>query len=298
VFSLTPPSTAGGAWSETVLYNFGGNDGANPYAGVVIGAGGVLYGTTEFGGTMGYGTVFSLTPPASRSGPWTEVVLRNFGAEGPIGGVVIGENGVLFGTTATNGTSGGGTVFALKPPTSPGGRWTEKVLHNFTLIDGDYPYAGVVIGSGQILFGTTEFGGSYNSGVVFSLTPPLSPGGTWTEAVLENFSGGGTGGSSPYSTVAIGSAGVLYGTTGSGGNASACVGGCGVVFALIPPKFPGGTWTETVLHRFSGTPTDGAAPYAGVAIGKNGVLYGTTTIGGNSSACSFSGCGTVFSLKP
>jgi len=55
-----------------VLYAFnGGGDGANPYAGVVIGSGGVLFGTTYFGGiaagNSGYGTVFSLSPPASRA---------------------------------------------------------------------------------------------------------------------------------------------------------------------------------------------------------------------------------------
>jgi hypothetical protein len=63
VFSLTPPASPGGAWSETVLHNFtGGSDGSLPGAGVVIGHAGDLFGTTPEGGTSGLGTVFTLTP--------------------------------------------------------------------------------------------------------------------------------------------------------------------------------------------------------------------------------------------
>jgi uncharacterized repeat protein (TIGR03803 family) len=61
VYSLAPPASPGGAWTETILHNFTGADGANPYADVVIGSGGVLYGTTYIGGTANLGTVFSLT---------------------------------------------------------------------------------------------------------------------------------------------------------------------------------------------------------------------------------------------
>ena len=60
-FELTP--TAGGPWTETILHYFGkGNDGAQPYAGLILDAAGNLYGTTWGGGTGGYGTVFELTP--------------------------------------------------------------------------------------------------------------------------------------------------------------------------------------------------------------------------------------------
>jgi uncharacterized repeat protein (TIGR03803 family) len=59
VFSLTPPASPGGNWIETILHAFGGNDGGGPGA-VIVGAGGVLYGTTSFGGTDDFGTVFGL----------------------------------------------------------------------------------------------------------------------------------------------------------------------------------------------------------------------------------------------
>jgi uncharacterized repeat protein (TIGR03803 family) len=111
----------------TTLYKFpGGGDGANPNAGVT-GSDGVLYGTTFYGGTANNGTVFSLTPPTTSGGAWTETVLHNFtggtsdGAN-PYSGVVIGEGGVLYGTTFYAGTgscnflgSGCGIVFSLTP---------------------------------------------------------------------------------------------------------------------------------------------------------------------------------------
>jgi len=106
--------------SFRTLYSFTSqSDGSNPVAGVVIGSGGVLYGTTAAGGTSNAGTVFSLTPPASPGGAWTENVLHSFtgGIDGadPVAALVIGKNGVLYGTTSSGGASNAGTVFALKP---------------------------------------------------------------------------------------------------------------------------------------------------------------------------------------
>jgi len=243
VFSLTPPAALGGAWTETVLHTFtGGSDGAHPFAGVVIGKGGVLYGTTNSGGTAGHGTVFSLTPPAAPGGAWTEAVLHSFtGGSGayPNGGVVIGGGGILYGTTYYGGTSGLGTVFSLRPPASPGGAWTKRVLHNFigAAGDGAHPTTSVAVGYGGVLYGTTSGGGSGSSctsggipgcGTVFSVAPPASPGGAWTEAVLYSFTGGGDG-SDPQAGMVISKGGVLYGTTARGG-----VSNDGTVFAVIP----------------------------------------------------------------
>lgn len=184
VFSVTPSATPGGAWTETVLYNFYSyaGDGVEPEASVVIDYSGVLYGTTFEGGTYNYGTVFSLTPPSSPGGAWTEAILYNFsgGSDGgrPAASVVIGRHGVLYGTAGAGGTGNGGVVFSLEPRTSPGGSWTETVLHAFTGADGSGPVSPVVIGSGGVLYGTTEYGGSSNGcgndggcGTVFSLAP-------------------------------------------------------------------------------------------------------------------------------
>jgi uncharacterized repeat protein (TIGR03803 family) len=130
---LTPPLSPSGAWTEAVLYNFtGGSDGANPQA-PVTSPGGVLYGTTAGGGASEAGTVFSLSPPASAGGSWTETVIHSFiGSDGttPEGGLAI-HSGVIYGTTNGGGASGLGTVFSLTPPASFGGSWTEAVLHSF-----------------------------------------------------------------------------------------------------------------------------------------------------------------------
>jgi uncharacterized repeat protein (TIGR03803 family) len=96
----------------------------------------------------------------------------------------------------------------------------------------------------------------------------------------------------------LGKNGSLFGTTEYGGSAasgSACVSfgasGCGTVFELKPPAAPGGAWTETVLHSFTGKDGDGAVPQANLTVGPAGVLYGTTWSGGTA------GFGTVFSIK-
>ena len=305
VFSLTPPASPGGAWTEAVLHSFAGapNDGANPFAPVVIGHGGVLYGTTNVGGTSNNGTVFSLTPPASAGGAWTETVLHSFdgspndGADAQAG-VVIGDNGVLYGTTTGGGIfacpfGGCGTVFALRPPPSPGGSWTETELHAFRYTDGGTPVGGVVIGSGM-LYGTTSIGGGFANGTAFSLTPPATPGDSWTETTLHNFGSTSADGTEPRAGVVIGSGGVLYGTTFTGGLL-----GAGKVFSLTPPASSGGSWTETVLCNFGGSDHAALNPASALVIGSGGALYGTTQDGGStSSSCGFMGCGTIFVLTP
>jgi hypothetical protein len=101
-----------------IIHNFAGapSDGAFPYAGLTIGPGGIVYGTTYSGGT---GSCFDGAP-----------------------------------------TSGCGTVFSLTPPSSPGGSWTESVLHNFTSIDGNGPTGTLVMDKSGVLYGTTSYGGT------------------------------------------------------------------------------------------------------------------------------------------
>ena len=109
---------------------------------------------------------------------------------------------------------------------------------------------------------------------------------TWAaaeEKVLHSFSGGADG-TYPYGGLIFDAAGNLYGTTTSGGTSNT-----GTVFELTPAA--GGTWTEKVLHSFSGG-TDGIHPYAGLIFDAAGNLYGTTDLGGAY------GYGTVFELTP
>jgi uncharacterized repeat protein (TIGR03803 family) len=63
LLAFSPPAGGTGAWTETVLYNFtGGNDGSQPFAGLLLGSNNSLYGTTNFGGASLYGTVYELVP--------------------------------------------------------------------------------------------------------------------------------------------------------------------------------------------------------------------------------------------
>jgi hypothetical protein len=173
----------------------------------------------------------------------------------PGANLIADKAGNLYGTTEAGGNGGChgqlgcGTVFELSPPPAPGGKWTESVLHLFSPdVDGINPMGGLVLDAKGNLYGTA-WGGA---GVVFELSPPAAPGGSWTETVLYSFQGGLEDGENPTGALVLDSKGNLYGTTAMGGNNSCNSIGCGVVFQLAPPPVPGGDWTETILHTFAG----------------------------------------------
>jgi uncharacterized repeat protein (TIGR03803 family) len=176
-------------------------------------------------------------------------------------------------------------VFALAGPAAKGDP-VYKMVYSFGQSgDGQLPYGALTADANGVLYGTTSSGGSFHSGTVFSLTPPAIPGGFWTETQLLSFDGAG-GGAHPLAGVVFGANGALCGTTSAGGAS-----GAGVVFSLAPPAIAGGSWTETVLYNFAGSP-DGSAPGYGALAIADGGLYGTTTAGGAH------GAGTVFALLP
>ena len=293
IFSLTPPAAPGGVWTETTLYSFtGGADGSGPAAGVTIGPGGALYGPA-LGGAGKAGTIFSLTPPASPGSAWTETTLYSFGrgkdGRTPSGPLVMDKRGVLYGTTYRGGASNNGVVFSLTPPLSPGGAWTETILHQFTS-DGAKP-AGLLLATGPggqpVLYGLAHAAPSDGT-IFYSLTPPASPGGRWSEAVLHTFPR--SYGLAPGPLVQ-GSNGVFYGSTFSGGAQLS-----GSLFALISPQSAGSAWTFRDLYDFPAgfAVPGGNFPYVGeiLAVGPNGMIYGTTYGGGPYNF------GTVFTLRP
>jgi uncharacterized repeat protein (TIGR03803 family) len=291
VFELSPPATAGGAWSETVLLVFpgDGSTGAGPFAGLTLDAAGNLYGTTLNGGgtstkcSGGCGTVFELSPPATAGGAWTETVLYSFGVfigDGifPAGDLTFDGAGNLYGTTTT-GFGNRGIVFQLVPNN---GGWTENILHQFVFTDGALP-AGRVLFKARNLYGTTFDGGSVGVGVVFKLTEPAVPGHPWKETTLYNFTGGKDG-ANPAAGLIYDKAGNLYGTASEGGLRNSLSSNNGTVFELSPPAVSGGAWTENTLHEFGGkTYGDGTRPLGGLIL-PNGKFYGTSSSGGPNSA--------------
>jgi hypothetical protein len=137
---------------------------------VTIGCDGVLYGATQYGGASFAGAVFSLAPPKSPGGGWTEAVLYSFSysdGDNP-NALAIGPAGVLYSTTANGGAYYYGTVFSLTPPESAGGAWTETVIHSFDGSDGAGPVGGLAV-AGPVLYGSTPGGGASNDGTVFAL---------------------------------------------------------------------------------------------------------------------------------
>jgi uncharacterized repeat protein (TIGR03803 family) len=236
VFQLTPPTTSGGTWGFSTLLSFSNAKdsmgGCEPEAGLLAGPSGSFYGTTIACGTNGGGVAFQLTPPTS-GGSWTESVIHTFGFRNgtgdgnfPTGALVQGARGVLYGTTQEGGTSGVGTVYSLTPPATSGGKWTEAVIHNFTT-DGQFPTSAITLTGTGAVYGTTGFGGTNGSGVVYKLLPPAVSGGSWTETIVVTFANGGTGPSSPQGSLLL-SKGTLYGTSEFGGAF-----GWGTVFKLF-----------------------------------------------------------------
>ena len=213
---------SGSGWTEQPLYAFSGNDGANPYNGVIFDKAGNLYGTTTQGGASGNGTVFELSPSGTG---WTEKVLYSFqgGSDGsyPEAGLIFDQSGNLYGATASGGTGGGGTAFELSPS---GGSWTHSVLYNFTGSAQCGPLGTLVMQAGN-LYGTTLCDGANNFGNVFELTPS---GHGWTYSSLWDFTGGNDG-KLPYCSVMFDAAGNLYGTASSGGSHNA-----GVIWEITP----------------------------------------------------------------
>ena len=261
VFSITRSG------KESVLHSFGttGEDGLEPYAGLLY-KGGALYGTTSRGGGSDDGVVFSITPSGKES------VLYSFagtpdGAE-PYGGLTD-VSGTLYGTTQYGGDANGeGTVFSI---TTSG---KETALHSFGPYfygDGEEPYANLLDIHGT-LYGTTHRGGAYNDGAVFTVTT------SGKEAVLYSFGASTEDGQEPNAGL-INVNGTFYGTTSMGG-----ANGKGTVFAITQAG------SETVLHSFGGT-GDGISPQAAL-LNVKGRLYGTTEQGGSN------GDGTIFAIAP
>ena len=323
--------TSANAATEKVLYSFaGGDDGSQPYAGVIFDSAGNLYGTTQFGGAYGAGVVFKLAP--STIG-WIQSVLYTFtgGADGslPLGGVIIDDAGNLYGTAANGGDPDCqcGTVFKLSPS---GSAWTFSVLHAFTGgKDGASPAVSLVLSNG-FLFGTTVGGGDKGCGssgcgtaflrlptsggfpfiVPFNGSNGYQPwagltGSFGTTYYAGKYSAGnvfeltyGRNARSlhvfdPAKPLGYHPLGTLLAARGNlyGTTYSGGVGGHGAVFGMIWNPLRY-HYTAHALYGFSGN--DGSSPASGLVMDAAGNLYGTTVFGGADPGYD----GVVFKLTP
>src|SRR5215831_19033263 len=283
---LATLSLAGPVPSEaqtfTLLHSFSGADGSNPYAGLVQGTGGHLFGNTSGGGAHSGGTVFKISTGGTLTTLYSFCTLSSC-ADGtdPRGPLVQALNGKFYGTTFGGGPfSNPGTIFEI---TSSG---TLTTLYTFCSLsgctDGEAPFGGLVQALNRKLYGTTNAGGTHGNGTVFGID---TSGGAPT--TLYNFCsvtvlGSCADGNSPEGTLIQGTDNKLYGTTFGGGTFNYY----GSLFSITTASTP----VFTSLASFDGT--HGSAPVGGMFQAKDGNFYGTTQTGGTY------GYGTVFQLTP
>ena len=269
----------------TILYSFTGfDDGAYPYAGLIL-SGNTLYGTAYSGGSSGSGTVFAVNTDGTG---FTTVYSFTGGSDGadPWAGLILSGD-TLYGTVSGGGSSGSGTVFAVN--TNGTGFAT---LYSFTAASGSYPHyinsdgvdpEGVLILSGNTLYGTARQGGSSGGGTVFAVNTD----GTGFTTLYSFTASSDIVIVGPYAGLIL-SGNTLYGTANGGGSSSN-----GTVFAVNT----NGTGFTT-LHSFTAASgsypnyinSDGAYPGAGLILSGN-TLYGMARQGGSS------GGGTVFAVN-
>lgn len=218
-----------------------------------------------------------LTTPLLAAGA-TLTPLHSFGgsdgnrASAPL---IIGADGNFYGTTAAGGNSGSGSVFAMSSTDH-----SVTTLYNFSAgnsgNDGGSPQAALVLASDGNLYGTTRGGGSAasnNAGTIFQINTANRN----LFTTIHRFSG--TDGSHPVGGL-VQSGNLLLGTTSDGGGNN-----LGTVYSLSLTQ----VGQITTMHNFAGG-TEGAYPMAGVIVGADGNLYGTTFAGGTNN------CGTIFKL--
>jgi uncharacterized repeat protein (TIGR03803 family) len=258
----------------TSLYSFtGGNDGANPFNGLVQGSDGNFYGTTRFGGTNDAGTAFKISASGSLTSLYSFIGGND---DANPSALVQGSDGNFYGTAGVfdpyNGIFGNGLVFKI----STNGAFTS--LHSFTgTNDGATPRAGLARGSDGSFYGTTEYGGTYGSGRAgYGTVFKIGTNGALTS--LYSFTSGSDG-ANPVAELVQGNDGNFYGTTLGGGT-----NGAGTLFKINT------NGSLASLYSFTGG-NDGASPSAALVQGSDDNFYGTTADGGTN------GAGTVFKIS-
>ncbi len=267
--------------------------GTQPVAALVPGAGGLLYGTTSFGGSNGGGgTVFSI----ATNGTFKSLYSFTGFADGNdiLAGLLPDAAGNLYGVSAFGGAKGFGSIFKFNT------NGTFTVLYSFGTntnslggaLDGAQPQGDLIRGKDGGLYGTTFSGGANNMGTVFRITTNGILSTLYSFGASIDFSSGtALDGSSPSAGLLQGADNLLYGTTSAGGVNDLNFGGDGTIFRIttngaFSTLYSFGTFAEPG----TGNPLDGIGPAAGLIPAANGSFYGTAPFGGAASS------GTVFQV--
>jgi uncharacterized repeat protein (TIGR03803 family) len=252
----------------TILHSFCSeancSDGLSPSGGLLLGADGNFYGTTEFGGPNDAGTIFQITPDG------TLFTLHIFtGGDGalPRSPLIQAANGDFYGVTPQGGANNWGTIFKMSP------NGTLTTLYSFIKEQAEPSLVQATDGN---FYGTTADGGANNRGTIFRLTPSGGFG------FFHSFDC--SDGCIPYAGLVQGSDGYLYGNTSFGGLSTNCENGCGTAFRISL------SGELTTIHNFDSS--DGADPTASLIQATDGNFYGTTVAGGTY------GKGTVIQITP
>jgi hypothetical protein len=224
-------SASEGKWDLKTLYNFhGGSDGAYPFSYPTLDSSDNIYGSTQYGGTDGLGTVFELVKSGNH---YSEVILHSFQRDGEDGEVpwqnplvISPDEKHIYGATHEGGAYLLGAVYSLEK--NAAGWENETVIYSFkgnldpSVNDGLIP-SGQLVLTPNGLYGTTEQGGFYNTvyggtgGVLFQLIE----GSPWTENIIYNFDPFGGEGYLPYGGLTLDKVNNLaFGTTLLGGQST------------------------------------------------------------------------------
>jgi uncharacterized repeat protein (TIGR03803 family) len=262
IFSYNSKNNTG-----TVLYDFNtvNPNGIGPQATLFDASDKKLYGTTVFGGTNGFGTIFSFDPVTNSQ----KTVYNNtqLYEEGNCGGFIEGDNHLLYAMVSSGGLYGHGLIFSFDPSTN-----TRQNLYSFDGTSGSFPFGKFLKLANGKFYALTDVGGTNNAGTIFSFDPN-------TNSVTTLFNFNTANGIAAMGSLIQARDGKLYGTAGGGGDFNN-----GVIFSFDPA-----TNIQTKLFSFNST--SGYQPLGGLTEGVDGKLYGLTTFGG-----AF-GMGTMFSFE-
>ncbi len=263
------PSTS----SYQILHAFAASstDGGDPECAITFPGDGFAYGTTLAVGAGAGGVIYRLHADGSGY-----TVMHSFGLIGSEGTeprtLKVASDGLLYGVNLAGGNLLGGTLFRIDPVNG-----AFSVAHAFGGAgDGNSPRGPVLSAADGALYGTTEGGGAQGNGTIFRFDPA-----TANYSILRSLAASSDG-AGPRGGLAQGVNGLLYGANRLGGSANS-----GTLFQFDPT-----TGAYTVLHHFGVASGDGSQPVATPTLSPDGILYGTTSLGGTA------GAGSVFRFDP